>query len=396
MQRTSMVDGRDLVDFRFYSIRNVSCPEDKDNGRKVLFGYAPATSVLDLPTDENVRDYLLEAEGRKRRQPTQVHRAIRNTLDNTPFNFSVLNGGVSIVARDHEVDEKKMTLRLLKPSIINGSQTQGVLRDYFRDMEASGETPPQIHVTFELIVTDDDALIAETSIARNYQNDVMTVSIAGRLGQLKELEESVQREFPQYKLQQSETQLSDDYIATERLIQVITALTPEELWLKPGESGNPNKVYTYSMKTKCLKDFQAVYRKAKDPSDPEHAKYRDLYQFYLDIAPQAYELHEKWKIHQGFAGTGLRSIQREGRTIKDVPDGIIFPILASLSAFAKKTSKGWKIEPPSVFRDEELINAAKSVYQDIANHNPWNMGKSKACYSALYQITSIYKRLSHE
>lgn len=223
----------------------------------------------------------------------------------------------------------------------------------------------------------------------------MTVSIAGRLGQLKELEERIQSKFRGYKLQQSETQLSDDYIATERLIQVITALIPSELWPKPGESENPNKVYTYSMKTKCLKDFQAVYRKAKDESDPEHTKYKDLYQFYLDIAPQAHELHEKWKTHQGFAGTGLRSIQREGRSIKDVPDGIIFPILASLSAFAKKSSKGWKIEPPAAFRDEEIINAAKSVYQDIAGHNPWTMGKSKACYSALYQITSIYKRLSH-
>lgn len=191
--------------------------------------------MLDLPTDENVRDYLLEAEGRKRRQPTQVHRAIRDTLDNTPHNFSVLNGGVSIVARDYEIDEKKKVLRLLKPSIINGSQTQGVLKDYYRDMEESDATPPLIHITFELIVTEDDALIAETSIARNFQNDVMTVSIAGRLGQLEELEKSVQRQYPEYKLRQSETQLSDDYIATERLIQVITALTPEELWPKPGK-----------------------------------------------------------------------------------------------------------------------------------------------------------------
>ncbi len=394
MQQTSITDDRVLVEFPFYSLRNVSCPEDVDNGRKVLFGHAPATSILNLPTDENVRDYLLEAEGRKRRQPTQVHRAVRNTLENTPHNFSVLNGGVSMVARDYEVDDKKKVLRLLKPSIINGSQTQGVLRDYYRDMKESDSVPPLIHVTFELIVTEDDALIAETSIARNFQNDVMTVSIAGRLGQLEELEKSVQRKFPEYKLRQSETQLSDDYIATERLIQVITALTPEELWPKPGEAGNPNKTYTYAMKTKCLKDFQNVYRRANDESDPEYAKYRKLYCFYLDIAPQAYELHEKWKAHQGFYGTRLHSIQREGRTIKEVPDGLIFPILAALSAFAKKTPEGWRIEPPEFFSEEEIINAAITAYQEIANHNPQTMGKSKACYSQLYQLTSLYKRLS--
>lgn len=340
MQRTPLAADRFLVELPFYSLRNVSSPEDTDNERRVYFGHAPATSMLDLPTDENVRDYLLEAEGRKRRQPTQVHRAIRDTLDNTPHNFSVLNGGVSIVARDYEIDEKKKVLRLLKPSIINGSQTQGVLKDYYRDMEESDATPPLIHITFELIVTEDDALIAETSIARNFQNDVMTVSIAGRLGQLEELEKSVQRQYPEYKLRQSETQLSDDYIATERLIQVITALTPEELWPKPGEADNPNKTFTYAMKTKCLKNFQDVYRKAKDESDPEHARYKELYQFYLDIAPQAYELHETWKTHDGFVGTRLRSIQRERGNIKEVPDGIIFPILAALSAFAKKTPEG--------------------------------------------------------
>lgn len=396
MQQALPGGDRILVDFPFHSLRNISCPEDNDNGRKVLFGHAPATSILDLPTDENVRDYLLEAEGRKRRQPTQVHRAIRDTLDNTPHNFSVLNGGVSMVARDYKVDDKEKVLRLLKPSIINGSQTKGILKDYYRDMKENSDTPPPIHVTFELIVTEDDALIAETSIARNFQNDVMAVSIAGRLGQLKELEKSVQRKFPEYKLRQSETQLSDYYIATERLIQVMTALIPEKLWLKPGESGNPNKTYTYAMKTKCLKDFQDVYNKAKEDSeDPELAKYKKLYQFYLDIAPQAYELHEKWKRHQGFKGTRLRAIHRdEAGNIKEIPDGIIFPILAALSAFTEETPVGWKIIEPAAFSDEEIISAAITVYQEIADHNPQTMGKNKACYSQLYQLTSLYKRLS--
>src|SRR6185295_11865473 len=117
-------------------------------------------------------------------------------------------------------------------------------------------------------------------------------------------------------------------------------------------------------------------------------------QFYLDIAPEALVLYDKWKAHQGFAGTGIRSITREGREIREVPDGIIFPIIASLSAFAKKTSDGWTIKPPKHFRDEEIIRAAKSAYQNMAGHNPWLMGKSKACYFALNQITSIYQRLS--
>jgi hypothetical protein len=383
--------------FPFFTFKNITSPEDRESERTVLAGQAPIQSVLDLPTDENVRDYLLEAEGKKRRKPTQVHRAIRDTLENMPQNFSILNGGVVIVARGYDVDDKQKTLLLRKPSIINGSQTQGVIRDYLSS-RGDTETPP-IHVKFELIITDDDSLIAETSIARNFQNDVMTVSIVGRLGQLDELEQALQDRYPDSKLRKSETKvarklsLSEDYVLTEKLLQVITALTPEELWFKPGESDNPVKTYTYSAKAKCLKDFQRVYERAHDRSDPEYAKYRGLYQFYLDIAPQALYLYDTWKAHQGFAGTGIRAIEREGRQIKEVPDGIVFPILAALSAFATKTDAGWRIVPPKEFQDEELIRAAKSAYQDLASSNPGTMGKSKACYAQLYQITTIYKRL---
>jgi hypothetical protein len=255
--------------------------------------------------------------------------------------------------------------------------------------EEQGDTVP--HVKFEVVVTNDEDLIGEISIARNFQNDVMTISIAGRLGQLDELEESLKAKDPDVKLQKSETKLSDDYIKTERLLQVITALIPQELWPEKKEF---NKVYAYSMKTKCLKEFQDLHVAAKDAKHPEHAQASELYQFYLDIAWQANNLYEKWKSHQGFKGTGLRAIERDGGEIVDVPDGIIFPILSSLSAFAKKTKSGWTIKQPDILNDEDLIRSAKSVYLTIANHNPWNMGKSKACYAALYEITSIYKKLS--
>jgi hypothetical protein len=375
----------------FNSVRNISSPEDLSNDRKVYSGHAPLNAIVDISTDENVRSYLLEAEGRQRRRPTSVHKAIAETLRNSPHNFSVLNSGVTIVAKDIEVDDKAKVLKLVKPSIINGAQTQGVIKDLIDKglLDGSGT-----HIKFEIIVTTDEDLIAEISIARNYQNDVMTISIAGRRGQLDELEESIQKSIPDIHLRKSETELpSEDYIDTEKLIQVILALMPSELWFKPGEE-NPNKVYTYSAKAKCLKDFQEIYKRAKDKTDPEHEHYKAVYKYSLDIAPQAYELYLKWKSHQGFKGTRLRSIEREAGEIVDVPDGIIFPILSALSVFAIKSPKGWKIAPPSFFKDEELIKIAKSTLIEIADHNPQTMGKSRACYSALLQITSIYKHLS--
>ncbi|MDB9493538.1 AIPR family protein [Spirulina major CS-329] len=401
MKYSDPVKHHSRVRFTYYSFRNISCPEDTENQRKVLSGHAPIEAIVDLPTNENVRDYLLGAEGRQRKTPTAVHRAIRDTLTNYPDKFSILNGGVVIVARGYEVNEKSKELFLDEPSIINGSQTQGILKDYLRDVEneKSGETLPDIHITFELIITSDESLIAEISIARNFQNDVKLLSISGRLGELDELDQSIQSNLPGKKLRTSETELSEKYLDTERLLQVITALIPPELWVKDKDGDFPNKTFTYSQKARCLKDFREIYKSAKSTDSeksPNKKRYEELYKFYLDIAPQAYQLHKKWKTHQGFQGTGLRCISRDGRDVIDIPDGIIFPILASLSVFAKKQNGKWTIEAPSLFSDKEIIASAKTAYQQIAGSKPHLMGRSKACYSQLLQVTSIYKRVSSQ
>lgn len=386
----------------FRALRNISSPVDTAEGRKVHVGQMPIGSILDFPTDENVRDYLLEAEGRTRRVKTEVHRAIENTLDNDPDNFSILNGGLTLVARDLFIDEKNNLLKLTNPSIIDGAQTQGVVRDYLNLHEKRGseglEELRKTLITVEIIVTADENLIAEISIARNFQNDVMTISIAGRRGQLDELQEAMQADSgSSLKLKKSETTLSDDYLPTEKLLQVITALTPAELWSGKGE---PNKVFAYNMKSKCLKLFQSIHTKAKDEvlkkeNPSEHEKYSAVYQYYLDIAATAWQLYEKWKSHSGFKGTRLWKINRDARgEIKDVPDGLVFPILAALSEFVDKKDDKWGYYPPEIFDEDRLIQSAKTAYMEMAGSNPTTMGKSKSCYSHVSQITKIYKSLS--
>lgn len=384
-----------VFEFPFHSVRHISCPEDLDNDRRIYTGHTPISSILKLSTDENVRAYLLDAEGKKKPRQTQVNKAIWDTLENYSHNFSVLNSGVVIVSRGCEIDEKHKKLILRRASIVNGSQTQGIIKDFIEQYGPNFDSDfPATHVKYEVIVTSNEDLIAQISIARNYQNDVLSISIAGRLGQLDELEKSFAERRPGAKLQKSETQLSEDYVRTERLLQVITALIPEVLWPRVGDV---NKVYTYSRKAQCLKEFQEAYNKSHDKSDPDQSKFKKLYKFYLDIVSEADELYNKWKQHQGFQGTKLRAIKRDDQgRILEVPDGIVFPILASLSMFAKQTRNGWCIVYPKSFSEDELIAAAKTAYMQIADSNPNTMGKSKACYSTLLQITSIYKKVQND
>ncbi len=381
---TSLTKAKDYS-FQYVTCRNISAPEDEEQDRKIYSGHAPASSVLDLEDNENVREYLVDAKGKQKRSPTLVHQAIRKTLRDTPDQFSVLNSGMVIVARAASVDDKMKVIQLSRPSIINGSQTQGELRRYFESCAGAPEPMPSIK--FEIIVTDDDDLIAEISIARNFQNDVRAISIAGRRGQLDELESAIQKKYPRFKLRKSETDLIADgeYLDTEKLIQVIFALLPEAMMKKLDQADPSNKVFTYSQKTRCLKLFQRLVE-----NGPE-----DVYRCCLDLAPVAWSMYDAWKAHQGFRGTRIRSIEREDGAIVEVPDGVIFPIIAAHSAFVGRgTDEIWKVNKPPVLTDAELIAAAKQAYMDIAGHNPQSMGKSRACYSTLLTITNIYAKLS--
>jgi AIPR protein len=395
------------IELSYHTLRNISSPEDVENDRKVYGGNILCDQVLDLSTDENVREYLVEAEGKKRRAKTQVHRAIERTLFDRPEDFAILNAGLVIVAKDAEVDDSKKILRLLKPSIVNGAQTQGVLRDFYKKYADDRTTPPPIHIKFELIVTADEELVGEISIARNFQNDVMTVSIVGRRGMFEELESKFQLyvNTPDgLKLRKKETDLTEDFVRTERMVQVLTALTPESLWMRSLENGIPSKSYTYSASSKCLKEYQSTYTLAKsDPKNDDSPHVREqrqkakaLYAFYLDVVGQVWEIYNKWKAHPDFKGTYLRKIDRdETGNVTNVPDGIVFPILASLSVFARNSEHGWTIDVPSEV-DSHLIQAAKQVYMNVAHSNPSTMGRSQACYALINMIATSFANLSRK
>jgi hypothetical protein len=388
-------NGGDVLSLHYDSLRNVSCAHDTAEDRRVLVGRALATEFLALNTDENVRAYLKDAEGKKRRRRGDVHFKIEETILNYPENFCVLNGGIVIVAREYEVDEKAKTIKLTRPSIINGAQTQGVLRDCAANFEKAGEKFPPVYVTFEIIVTKDEPLIADISIARNFQNDVQNISIAGSRGILDDLEKALRSGLDsEVKIRKSETDRSDDYIDTEKLLQVIMALAPSEVLKGTAIGDRGSKAYTYSQKATCLKDFTSVHDAAKDPKVDPTGSNAELYEFFLEIAPHAYSLYEKWKSHQGFKGTRIRVIERDGGQIIEVPDGIVFPIISSLSVFTARKKNGWVISQPKQLTDSELIEAAKTAYMQIADSNPQTMGKKAACYSSLLSITSIYKKFT--
>ena len=375
----------DVYELPFHNCRNISSPEDEAAGRKVYAGSAPARGVIGLQDNENVREYLVEATGKARKSPSLVHQAIRRTLGERADQFSILNGGMTIVARQAELDDRKKVLRLRGASIINGSQTQGELKRFFDRAPFDTNVDPSIR--YEIVVTDDDELIAAVSISRNFQNDVKPLSMAGRLGQLDPLEKAIQTRFPGQEIQKKESDWAntETLVDTEKLIQTTFAVMPVDILKTVGRvTEASNKTFAYAQKTRCLRLYQAM---SETPDG-------DAFRCFLDLAPEAWGLYRRWKANEAFKGFRLRAIERDERgTIVNVPDGMIFPILAAYAEFVHRTQDGrWVIAEPKMLTDKELIEAMVEVYGGIADHNPNAMGKSRACYDAIRRVAAIYAK----
>lgn len=375
----------------YNTLRSVNSPEDTQAGRRRYCGVAPANSFFEINTEENVRSYLgRDAEG-ARRKSTKVNIAIRETLSEKREDFPLLNSGIVIVARDVKVDDnaKPPRVSLYGASIINGAQTQGVLKDYFFENPDDVDYPS---VNFELIVTDDEELVGDISIARNYQNEVTNLSIFGRQGRFKELEAAMRSLDPSIKLKTRETDFGDDFLDTEKLIQVLTAMAPTDVPLPSAEKRKQKtaetiyRVYAYRHRSRCLTDFAAVM------DEPE--KWPTAHRFFLDVAVDAWNLYRALKGEQAFsrlvcvkgeAVGGKKRVAPDG-----VPDGIIFPMLSALSRFLGEHKGQWRVKIPSKFPWQTFYQAAILQETGSAGNNPQSMGKKADCYIALHGSIDMY------
>jgi hypothetical protein len=375
----------------YYTLRTVNSPEDTAAGRRRYCGVAAANAFFNLSTDENVRSYLGRDENGDKRKSTKVNVAIRETLSEHREDFPLLNSGVVIVARDAKVDDnsKPPKVTLYDPSVINGAQTQGVLIDFFNEKEDDKEYPS---VSFELIVTDDEDLIASISIARNYQNEVTNLSIYGRQGRFDALEEAMKAQDHSIQLKKRETDFGDELLDTEKLVQVLTAMAPTDIPLPSTEKRKIKtpetiyRVYAYRHRSRCLTDFATVMDKPQE--------WPLAYRFFLDVAADAWKLYQLFKGEQTFS----RLVCVKGETINGrkqvdldgVPDGIVFPMLSAMSRFAHEQKGRWQLKIPPKFPWATFFQAAMTQETTTAGNNPQTMGKKADCYIALHGSIDMY------
>jgi len=382
-------------------LRNTTSPDEIDSGVKSFVANLPVFEILKVGTDDNLRGYLAEHNPRRR---NRVHLAIRSTIETLPERFITRNSGFVVTASDIKVDDNKKTITLVEPSVINGAQSQGEIRQWVQDTfgdELDGEEDPPFHVRAEIIVDPDGQQVVETAIARNTATPVRSISQAGSRGQLDDLAASVRKKFPGLQIRMNESEeVGENCYDTRRLLQLCRLLMPGSV---SGNETAAEKLRAYKNPEQCLTDFTRWYDLKS--SDPEAER---KYDFTVSIAPVAIEEYEYWETHDAWNGHRVWSETKKGgracrrdeasNRVIWVSPGLVFPIMGAISEFAEETKPGkWVITKPRMFNAAEMIARAVAQFRTV-NSDPMLMGRSAGVYDALRiypsTLVSVMKQIN--
>jgi hypothetical protein len=368
-----------LVRLSYRKIRDVSTKEEEENGAATYIAVMPASEILKVGTEGNLRSYIPDHPGKKR---SVVHKQIENTIQNRPERFSQMNSGFLIGASRVEVDDNKKVVTIHDASVNNGAQSQGEIRRYFENEDAT-DFPIRVEVSAE----PDQAMRTEIAIARNTATRIQDISQAGKRGYFNDLAKAFAKAFPDNKLALSETDIGDEYVDTRFLLQVLWAMLPQEL-MPPGRVSIEARMRAYKNAASCLTDFEKIYLERETEED-QAARYK----YFVDMAGDAWRAYVKWSTHPEWARRYLREDAKQVKRKNGghvVADGLVFPILAALSHFVEfdEARNRWALHVPKVFRDEDMIEAAR---RQLKQHQgkPVYMGRSGAAYEGLMLLTEM-------
>jgi AIPR protein len=384
------------VRLSYLKIRDVTTKDEEANGASTYVAVLPAAEILKIGTDGNLRTYIPDHPGKKR---NLVHKAIGKTIRDNPDRFSQLNSGFLVGASKISIDDNKKVVILHDASVNNGAQSQGEVQFYMDQCSQLGVEPLDFAVRCELSVEPDASARTNIAVARNTATRIEGVSIAGKHGYFEDLDKSFRLTHPDLELARSETNVEDKYVDPRRLLQVLWAMMPQDLAPEHRRSMEA-RMRAYKNAAYCLQDF--VETKNRLHSDKEAAR---RYKYFVDMAGVAWREYERWRTHPLWNDKHLlerlrQAVRTDEGVIKEISDGIVFPILSALSRFVKQTptltsksGKHWCIVYPKVFEDEDMLIAARRQLSQC-DGRPMLMGRSGAAYEALMILTEMAERYS--
>lgn len=110
----------------------------------------------------NLRDFL-----GARKVSGNVNNRIKETAENNPGEFFILNNGITVVTKKAEFDAGKGTLHIHGVSVVNGAQTTGAIH------AAGANNATNVAVLARIITVDNPAMISAIVAGNNTQNSIV-------------------------------------------------------------------------------------------------------------------------------------------------------------------------------------------------------------------------------
>lgn len=191
---------------------------DIEGVTEAYLGVVPLLEYLKLIQDENKTIHsIFDDNVRDFQGNNPVNRKIRKTLEDSKFDlFCVLNNGVTVVASSLTPAGNRFTIRDYQ--VVNGCQTSNVLHEC-QDIEGI----EKVFVPVKIVVTDDDDIKMNITLATNSQTEVRTEQLEALSAFQKKLElyyAAENKDFPLFYERRSQQYNSDAGIKKTQIISI--------------------------------------------------------------------------------------------------------------------------------------------------------------------------------
>ena len=377
-------------------VKNTTSPEEKKNGSMHYTIVCSLKEILNLNVFENLRIAYTSEESIKRITPK--HKEIYQSFEDAPDRFIQRHSGFTVICNDIKVSSPQEyginTVTLDNASLINGAQTQDLLKNLLEDYEGV-EAYENVNIRVEVLVEKAQDERIEIAIARNTSTNVSNLSIMGKKRYFDPLEIGVTNILGNdHRLQKSET---DDGIPTQTLLQTLRTMTPKEI-RDEYKSLKDSPVKSYSGKAMVLNEYKDMVD-AETEGRVKNSRFESsVLNYYRSFAGYAWIEYGKWSSDKDWIPLWKKSdnYKKIGKYNQkddsfDLTWAILCPLLYGLQHFLYEEKSGsWKIKYSDSFDKKAYMNYVLDRFKD-SGFEPQTFAKDRAYYQDLYIFVSDYK-----
>ena len=372
-------------------VKNTTSPDEKKHGSANYVLICPVSEILNLNIDKNLRIGYGNINSAKKETP--IHREIRESFLIDPSRFVQRHTGFVILCDEIILgspgDYGKNVATLSNASLINGAQTQQIIKDLFKDFDDNDKNfYKKVNVRVEIVVEKKLDEQGDIKVARNSSVNVTDLSRYGDQGVFDELQKSMTSYNPDWKIQLKET---DTEISTQQVLQTVRLFVTDEM--QDNDPSQVNIIKSYRNKAVVMNDFAKLHEDINKGSG-----YSELYEFFIEFAPIAWSEYLKWTHdhdwHKFFKKS--ENAKRIGRYSEKTKTftlswALVCPVLYGLKDFVTDDSKPLRIEYPKTFDKEKYMNQAFKIFKEEYDYVPQDFAKNTSSYYKLLRYAGSFK-----